>query len=165
MYHISFLWKVFGVSLLIAAYCGLQTLQIIEKFFKNAHTSVKTTTRDFCKVIQEDDSRLFCSCNIVLNHTRICQLLTSRMTNAYPSFPHKNWLNCALFSLKCLSNKGEIDYFSTTFVQSIPGESAVKHALTLEADTWSSAIAKWHNCCSSLSATSNSLLSFHLTQF
>ena len=74
MYHISFLWKVFGVSLLIAAYCGLQTLQIIEKFFKNANTSVKTTTGDFCRVIQEDDSRLFCSCNIVLNHTRSCQL-------------------------------------------------------------------------------------------
>ena len=74
MYHISFLWKVFGVSLLIAAYCGFQTLQIIEKFFKNAHTSVKTTTGDFCRVIQEDDSRLFCSCNIVLNHTRSCQL-------------------------------------------------------------------------------------------
>ena len=74
MYHIPFLWKVFGVSLLIAAYCGLQTLQIIEKFFKNAHTSVKTTTGDFCRVIQEDDSRLFCSCNIVLDHTRSCQL-------------------------------------------------------------------------------------------
>ena len=74
MYHISFLRKVFGVSLLIAAYCGLQTLQIIEKFFKNANTSVKTTTGDFCRVIQEDDSRLFCSCNIVLNHTRSCQL-------------------------------------------------------------------------------------------
>ena len=78
------------------------------------------------------------------------------MSNAYPSFPHKNWLNCGLFSLKCLSNKGKIDYFSTTFVQSFPGESAVKHALTWQADTWSSPTAKWHNYCSSLSATSNS---------
>ena len=86
------------------------------------------------------------------------------MSNAYPSFPHKNWLNCGPFSLKCLSNKGKIDYFST-FVQSFPGESAVKHSLTWQADTWSSPIAKWYNYCSSLSATSNSLQSFHLTQF
>ena len=78
------------------------------------------------------------------------------MSNVYPSFPRKNWLNCGLFSLKCLSNKGKIDYFSTTFVQSFPGESAVKHALTWQADTWSSPTAKWHNYCSSLSATSNS---------
>ena len=28
----------------------------------------------FCRVIQEDNSRLFCSCSIVLDHIRSCQL-------------------------------------------------------------------------------------------
>ena len=28
----------------------------------------------FCRVIQEDNSRLFCSCSIVLDHTRSFQL-------------------------------------------------------------------------------------------
>ena len=79
MYHISFLYLSFGASLLLAACCGLHTLQIMEKFLtkpKDAHTAVKTTARDRLQnypkgTLHEDDGRLFCStCNVVLDHTR-----------------------------------------------------------------------------------------------
>ena len=78
-YHISFLYLSFGASLLLATCCGLQTLQIMEKFLtkpKDAHTAVKTTARDRLRsypkgTLHEDNGLLFCStCNAVLDHTR-----------------------------------------------------------------------------------------------
>ena len=58
----------FLVSLLIAAYCGLQTLQIIETFLKNAHTSVKTTTRDFFAELSKKTIAV-CSAHVTLSWT------------------------------------------------------------------------------------------------